>query len=179
MELILKHPSSFICAAAVHASQISDRTGGCGILNVFSASSNITSYPSSLSNGIQSIDFPTSFPLAFDFSSCENHYCRDLRWEVLGFNVGMMTFLMLVLDPEPIILFWTMVSVGEQGFNFLAQPVERMVLTLLLQRTGTSFSSRIHSRTLLSCRTASPASSPLSSFPSSSGEVGNSLSSGL
>ncbi|CDZ98196.1 LCCL domain [Phaffia rhodozyma] len=100
---------SFICSAALHAGFIDNRKGGCGLINM---RANVSSFPATLRNDLQSIEFPSIFPLGFSFSHVQTSYCQDLRWNVLVFNVLMTSFLSLFLDPPPLVFFWTLVCQG-------------------------------------------------------------------
>ncbi|KAL7415491.1 hypothetical protein BDY24DRAFT_383134 [Mrakia frigida] len=106
---------SFICASAVHAGLISSANGGCGILNLLSDSTtpsiSNTTYPST-DTPFSSIPFPTTFPNAFSFTPCKGYNCKDLRWQILGFHIGMAVFLGLFLDPPPLVWFWTLACLG-------------------------------------------------------------------
>lgn len=87
------HPSalgyrgdSFICGAAIHAGVISNSVGGCGVISLLGQK---TLFPSVESNGIQSIAFDSTFPMAFDFTKSDavskaSSKCRgDPRWALL------------------------------------------------------------------------------------------------
>lgn len=100
---------SFICSSYVHSGLVSNTYGGCGVVKILN---NVTSFPASLANGIQSLAFPTVFPLAFEFASVGSRHCRDLRWEILGFNVGMGVLFSFFLDPGPLVFLWTLVCVS-------------------------------------------------------------------
>lgn len=101
--------SSFICSAYVHSGLVTDARGGCGVVNL---QQNISAFPASLANGIQSLAFPTAYPLAFSFESVGSAHCEDLRWEILGFNVAMGCILSLLLDPGPLVFLWTLICVS-------------------------------------------------------------------
>ncbi|OAL06908.1 hypothetical protein IQ06DRAFT_207883 [Phaeosphaeriaceae sp. SRC1lsM3a] len=76
---------SFLCGAAIHAGAIQNREGGCGVVSLVGAKD---SFPAVSRNGINSVGYETSFPLAFDFLqsdaiSADSKLCRDPRWNLL------------------------------------------------------------------------------------------------
>lgn len=128
--------SSFICSAYVHSGLIANDRGGCGIVSLLQ---NVTGFPASSANGIkvrpftlifiihlrvfvnlslscsaskQTLPFPSVFPLAFSFAKVDSLRCRDLRWEILGYNVAMGVIFSLFLDPGPLVYFWLLVCVS-------------------------------------------------------------------
>ncbi|KAE8152017.1 LCCL domain protein [Aspergillus avenaceus] len=85
---------SAICSAALHAGVISDQKGGCGILQRTGEHSR---FPAIERNGISSIGYPSNFPLSFTFDSGKSSGdgCRDLRWPLFTFSLGVSTILSL------------------------------------------------------------------------------------
>lgn len=63
---------SFVCASAIHAGITSDASGGCGRLTRIGKREN---YPSSLSQGIESIGFDSHFPMSFTVSKDPSIQC--------------------------------------------------------------------------------------------------------
>jgi hypothetical protein len=86
---------SFICAAAIHAGIIDDKSGGCGTISLIGKQGN---FVSSERNGILSVGFNSSFPLSFTFdtkSTANTGYCKDPRWLALGTSVLFTSILSL------------------------------------------------------------------------------------
>jgi hypothetical protein len=110
----------YLTAIPVASGVISDVQGGCGTLLLLQNQSDFTS---STSHGLTSTPFPSIFPLSFSFlSSTTLHHCKDLRNEALIFNVLASCLLFLVLRPQPIVLFWSLVCMGFWHITFFSQP---------------------------------------------------------
>ena len=97
---------SFICAAAIHAGLLDGRYGGSGIVSLIGEQKN---FPSVESNGISSIEFGPSFPVAFSFpEGGENTEiktsCKDPRWVVLAISV-ICTSLLSIFTVSPAVFF--------------------------------------------------------------------------
>lgn len=91
---------SFICQAALHAGLFSDDRGGCGVVTQVGSGSD---YTTSDRNGIKGTFYEGSFVSSFQFwGGVEQSGCRDLRWEILTFNVVMSFVFSLVLRPFPV-----------------------------------------------------------------------------
>jgi hypothetical protein len=84
---------SFLCAAAVHAGVFPSATGGCAAVQFVGT---FTNFQSSSANGVRSIEFPSTFPLAYRFIPAGASYCVDLEWSILAFNV-VMSFIFVVV----------------------------------------------------------------------------------
>ena len=61
---------------------------------------------------MQSLPFPSTYPLAFTFAEVNSIRCEDLRWEILGFNVAMGVVFSLFLNPGPLVFLWILVCVS-------------------------------------------------------------------
>ncbi|KAL4808711.1 LCCL domain-containing protein [Aspergillus unguis] len=90
---------SSICQAALHAGLLEDSKGGCGILR---RKGEQKKFPAAERNGISSVEFPSYFPLSFDFETGEasddnDVQCQDLRWPLFTFSVVVSTLLSLVI----------------------------------------------------------------------------------
>ena len=100
---------SFICGAALHAGLISNWRGGVGVVSLMGEQKG---FPSSLSNGIQSIAFEQSFPQAFTFEEdsdpaySDDSSCSDPRWTVLSLSI-ILTSTVSIFYASPLIFFWT------------------------------------------------------------------------
>ena len=76
---------SFVCGAAIHAGVINNGQGGCGVVSLVGEKSN---FPSISSNGINTVAYDSTFPMAFDFNQSRaitsaSSKCRDPRWNLL------------------------------------------------------------------------------------------------
>ncbi|KAF1920222.1 hypothetical protein BDU57DRAFT_561102 [Ampelomyces quisqualis] len=82
---------SFICGAAIHAGAITDGGGGCGVVSLVGEKSN---FPAVSSNGINSVAYGSSFPMAIGFVqsdgiASDSGKCRDPRWNLLILSTSM------------------------------------------------------------------------------------------
>lgn len=99
---------------------VSDRTGGCGSLELIG---NHTNFITKTANGLSSIGFATIFPLAYRFlDDTPLSSCSDNRDGALAFNVLISCLLMFVLRPKPIITFWCLVCIGFWHVTLFSQP---------------------------------------------------------
>ncbi|KAJ5104923.1 hypothetical protein NUU61_002270 [Penicillium alfredii] len=98
---------SSICAAALHAGMTSDSQGGCAILH---RKGERDDYPSFEQNGIESIPFPSHFPMSFlltreasssGSSQAKPVECSDIRWPLFAFTVLMTTIMSLTITSPP------------------------------------------------------------------------------
>ena len=82
---------------------ISARTGGCGALDLIGE---YTDFIATSRNGVNSIDFPSSFPSSFRFTESNTAFthCTDLRDDALVFNVLVTVFLFVILRPTPLVV---------------------------------------------------------------------------
>ncbi|KAL5117195.1 hypothetical protein ACEQ8H_004883 [Pleosporales sp. CAS-2024a] len=76
---------SFICGAAIHAGAIKNGQGGCGVASLVGQKSR---FPAVSRNGIDSIEYDSSFPMAFGFNQSSavqiaSKQCHDPRWKLL------------------------------------------------------------------------------------------------
>lgn len=94
---------SFICGAAVHAGFISDKEGGCGVLELIGEQAD---YPSSNNHHIQSNAFKSYFPQSFTFKEGTQTQCKDLRWPIVVVSV-FATILLSLFTASPAVFFWS------------------------------------------------------------------------
>lgn len=89
----------------MHAGVITDSQGGCGTLTRLAGQSG---FPSVRAHGINSIEFPSTFPLsfAFDLSSSASSSCKDSRWTYLGLSV-LFGSILAIFVTSPAIFFWS------------------------------------------------------------------------
>ena len=101
--LPLYRGDSFICAAAIHAGIIHDRSGGSGSVSLVGEHND---FPSIERNGILSIGFAPTFPLSFTFPSPETttSQCVDPRWNVVTVSI-LFTCLISLFTMSPAIFF--------------------------------------------------------------------------
>ncbi|KZT05982.1 uncharacterized protein LAESUDRAFT_737299 [Laetiporus sulphureus 93-53] len=112
---------SFICAAAIQAGLIGDSKGGCASLAL---TGKYTDYLPFSANGLDSIGFPTSFPLSFRFlNTTPLHHCDDLRTPALALNVIVTAMIFLFLRPKPVVAFWCLVCIGFWHVAFFSEPM--------------------------------------------------------
>lgn len=98
--LVVYRGDSFICPAAIHAGVISNVDGGCGILMRMGEH---RQFIASKHNGIQSIGFPSSFPMSFSISRTTTK-CYDAQWTLFTISV-IATMSLWILTPSPSLLF--------------------------------------------------------------------------
>lgn len=80
---------SWICAAAIHQGLFGDRKGGCGEVELVGE---FTDYVGVERNGVRSVGFASTFPRSYRFvEGVDQGGCKDLRDEILGFDVAMST----------------------------------------------------------------------------------------
>lgn len=90
---------SFICPAAIHAGIVSNTVGGCGVVRTIGKAKQ---FVASDRNGIGSIAFNSSFPLAFTFVPGADCSATDMRWPLLAVSVVFSSVLSLfVASPAP------------------------------------------------------------------------------
>lgn len=85
---------SFICAAAIHAGMITDKSSGYGWVSVIGTQKG---FPSNERNGTQSICLDATFPLSFTFTEggTASTACKDSRWH--PFSVSVLFGIVLCL----------------------------------------------------------------------------------
>lgn len=106
-ETPLYRADSFVCQAAIHSGAIGNANGGCGVVKLEGAAH---SYPAVKQNGIQSVDFPSTFPKSFSFiqlSSSQATCPKDPRWPLLGVTIAAVVLLWLFSTSPPVVFFST------------------------------------------------------------------------
>jgi len=110
---------SFVCAAAIHSGALS-RDGGCGRLQLVG---DHTDFVGSVSHGLESLGFPTTFPLGFRFAKEEDvPQCKELRHSALGLNVAVTALLFLAVAPKAILAYWSLVCIGFWHISLFSDP---------------------------------------------------------
>lgn len=114
---------SFVCSAAIHAGAIARGKGGCGSLWLNGAYSG---YQGIERNGIKSTSFNSSFPVSFYFDTDGVHgeKCTDRSGRGYILNVILLAWVGFLLQPKPIVYFFTLVVVGFWHVNFISEPRE-------------------------------------------------------
>lgn len=116
---------SFICGAAIHAGIISDESGGCGIVETIGSHG---IFNSSTRNGIESVEFDSTFPLSFTFSSpstldtstCDNKL-HNFRPKMLMINM-LFTILSSLFTTSPIPFFTSAFTALFAHVSFVSDP---------------------------------------------------------
>ena len=86
---------AWICPAAIQHGLFGDAEGGCGKLEQVGE---FTNYVGGTKNGVKSVGFPGTFPSSYRFvEGISQKDCRDLRDDILGFNVAMTTILSFII----------------------------------------------------------------------------------
>lgn len=98
---------SSVCSSALHAGLIDDATGGCGILH---RTGEQTNFESVTQNGIESINFTSTFPMSFELAKetapsgsgkPRPVKCSDSRWSLFAFTLVWTIILSLVVTSAP------------------------------------------------------------------------------
>ncbi|TFK30791.1 LCCL domain-containing protein [Coprinopsis marcescibilis] len=112
---------SFICSAAIQAGVMTNEKGGCARLHLVP---DFVDFTPRAANGLQSIGFPSIFPLAYRFTK-ESSFkqCSDLRNEGLALNALVTAAIFLLFSPRPIIAFWSLVCIGFWHIGLVSDPV--------------------------------------------------------
>lgn len=98
--LAIYRGDSFICPAAIHAGVIDNGGGGCGILT---KQGEQTQFTASQHNGIQSVEFPSSFPMSFSFTPAVQK-CHDPQWTLFSVST-VVTIALCTSTPASSLLF--------------------------------------------------------------------------
>jgi hypothetical protein len=106
---------TWICPAAVHAGIISDSKGGCGTLSLIGE---FTNFIGSVSNDLESVGFPSTFPVSFTLNPGNLPHCSDIQYPVLAFNIAITSLLILVLRPPSLFIFWSLICIGYFQLGF-------------------------------------------------------------
>lgn len=94
---------SFICGAAIHAGFISDRSGGCGVLELVGEHDY---FPGTKAHRIQSSGFDSYFPHTFRFKKGTAQQCKDLRIPVMIMS-AIFTAAIGIFASSPAAFFWS------------------------------------------------------------------------
>ncbi|GAA5913559.1 uncharacterized protein JCM6883_004458 [Sporobolomyces salmoneus] len=114
---------SWICAAAIHRGLFGNQRGGCGELEFVGE---FTGYEGGKRNGVDSVGFPSTFPSSWRFvEGVEQENCKDLRNDILGFNVAMTVIFSFFISgsrPAPQAFFWGLFVFGYWHVVLVSSP---------------------------------------------------------
>lgn len=101
-ELATYRGDSFLCGAAIHAGIVSNKNGGCGVVQLVGQQKN---FISTQRNGITSVGFDSYFPLSFRFVPDINCSSKDTRWSLLAIST-VFTGLLSLFTASPALFFF-------------------------------------------------------------------------
>ncbi|KAM0754924.1 hypothetical protein T439DRAFT_297341 [Meredithblackwellia eburnea MCA 4105] len=110
---------SWICQSAIHAGLYGDRQGGCGKLTMVGEFIN---YIGVKRNGVDSVGFASDFPSSYRFEPVAQGECKDLRDDILGFNVAMSVIFSFVIRPPAFVFFWVLFCMGFWHVVLISDP---------------------------------------------------------
>ncbi|GAA5884000.1 hypothetical protein JCM16303_001352 [Sporobolomyces ruberrimus] len=111
---------SWICQAAIHRGLFGNQRGGCGELEFVGE---FTNFQGGKKNGVESTGFPSTFPSSFRFvDSVEQGSCKDLRNDILGFDVAMTVIFSFFIRPAPQAFFWGLFVFGYWHVVLVSDP---------------------------------------------------------
>ncbi|BGP26022.1 LCCL domain containing protein [Rhodotorula toruloides] len=111
---------SWICAAAIQHGLFDDRRGGCGEVEMVGE---FTGYVGGRRNGVASIAFASTFPSSYRFiEGVSQNGCKDLRDDILGFDVAMTFILSFFIRPGPQAFFWSLLCIGAWHVILVSNP---------------------------------------------------------
>ncbi|GAA6009662.1 uncharacterized protein JCM10292_003882 [Rhodotorula paludigena] len=111
---------SWICAAAIHHGLFGNRKGGCGQLELVGAFEN---YVGVERNGVRSVGFASEFPRSYRFvEGVSQNGCKDLRDEILGFDVAMSVVYSFFIRPSPLAFYWVLLCLGAWHISLVSDP---------------------------------------------------------
>lgn len=110
---------SFVCASAIHAGIVDNRSGGCGRVELVGGQENFTS---TKSHGIESIAFDSDFPLSFQFAENEqgSKCSSEPRSALLA--VSLLTTSILSLFSTQSKIFFPIFSIIFAHVSFVSDP---------------------------------------------------------
>ncbi|EHY54307.1 hypothetical protein HRR83_008114 [Exophiala dermatitidis] len=100
---------SFICQAAIHAGITTDANGGCGVATLVGSHSH---FKSSKANGIESVEFPATFPRSYTFQrlpASQEKCPTDSRWPLFAVTAVALVILSLFTTSPAVFFFSTFV----------------------------------------------------------------------
>ncbi|KAL8279836.1 hypothetical protein RQP46_007686 [Phenoliferia psychrophenolica] len=111
---------AWICPAAVQQGLFGNRDGGCGQLERVGEFAN---YVGGTKNGVTSVGFPGTFPSSYRFKTgISQANCKDLRDDILGFNVAMTTVFSFLIRPAASVFYWVLFLMGYWHVVLVSDP---------------------------------------------------------
>ncbi|KAK4704548.1 hypothetical protein P7C70_g1654, partial [Phenoliferia sp. Uapishka_3] len=105
-DLMTYRADSWICPAAIQRGLFGNKVGGCGKLERIGE---FTGFVGGTKNGVASVGFDSVFPSSYRFvEGVSQADCKDLRDDILGFNVAMSVVFSFIIRPEAAVFFWTL-----------------------------------------------------------------------
>lgn len=93
---------SFICGSAIHAGVISNKDGGCGVVELVGRQEN---FVGSNRHDIKSVGFDSYFPLSFTFADGVSCSAADMRWSLLAVSAVFSGVLSLATNSPALFFF--------------------------------------------------------------------------
>ncbi|KAH6916867.1 LCCL domain-containing protein [Coprinopsis sp. MPI-PUGE-AT-0042] len=114
---------SFICAAAQQTGVVSSSSSRCGRLSLVNGFTDFLPYSA---NGLDSIGFPSFFPLAFRLSKGPTTIPCDHNLSEVALAVNAMVFalIFIVFQPPALVLFWSIVCIGFWHVSLFSDPAQ-------------------------------------------------------
>lgn len=111
---------SWICSSSYHSGMISKTMGGCGAVRQIGQH---TDFFGSNENGIDSVSFHTSFPSSYIFdNNIDSSHCEDYRMPILAFNIVMTVLVSLILSPNSLVYYWSLICLGYWNNALASEP---------------------------------------------------------
>src|SRR5690242_3356506 len=110
---------SFICASAIHYGIVTDRSGGCGRINLVGEDSG---FESTTSHGIKSIPFDSEFPLSFSFTSAKEDGFKCSSGPQSALIVSLLATVVLSLFSSKSKIFFPILVIIFAHVSFVSDP---------------------------------------------------------
>ncbi|GJN74570.1 LCCL domain-containing protein [Purpureocillium lilacinum] len=101
-ELATYRGDSFICGSAIHAGLITNKKGGCGVVQLVGRQQD---FVASQRNGFTSVGFDSYFPLSFQFLPGVDCSSSDTRWSLFGISLTF-TIVLSLFTASPALFFF-------------------------------------------------------------------------
>ncbi|GAA6029243.1 hypothetical protein JCM8097_003583 [Rhodosporidiobolus ruineniae] len=101
---------SWVCAAAIQHGLFGEARGGCGEVQLVGE---FEGFVGGERNGVKSVGFDSVFPRNFRFvEGVDQGGCKDLRDDILGFNVAMTVVFSFFIRPVSLAFYWSLFCFG-------------------------------------------------------------------
>lgn len=110
---------SFVCASAIHAGIVDNRSGGCGRVELVGGQKNFTS---TRSHGIESIAFDSDFPLSFKFADDDKGLKCSGEHRSALLTVSLLTTIVLSLLSTQSKIFFPIFIIIFAHVSFVSDP---------------------------------------------------------